>query len=175
MKVRDLLIFIAGVGVGIGASYNIIKKKHDEILEEEIASVKETYSKKNEEEKKCENPDKETPEPEETVKEKYEKLAKEYSSVKEDDKLNKVNTEIYEISYDDFGEEGYEEIELTYYINDRVLTDECGDEMEEVDIVSSVGSLDILDNRKDCELVYIRNTEKEVDYEITISTDRYDD
>ena len=89
--------------------------------------------------------------------------------------MNKVNTEIYEISYDDFGEEGYEEIELTYYVNDRVLTDDCGDEMEEVDIVSSVGSLDILDNRKDCELVYIRNTEKEVDYEITISTDRYDD
>ena len=144
MKVRDLLIFIAGVGVGIGASYNLIKKKHDEILEEEIASVKETYSKKNEEEKKCENPDKETPEPEETVKEKYEKLTKEYSSVKEDDKLNKVNTEIYEISYDDFGEEGYEEIELTYYIDDETLTDDANEPMEELDIISSIGSIDIL-------------------------------
>ena len=164
MKVRDLLIFIAGVGVGIGASYNIIKKKHDEILEEEIASVKETYSKKNEEEKKCENPDKETPEPEETVKEEYEKLAKEYSSVKEDDKLNKVNTEIYEISYDDFGEEGYEEIELTYYIDDEILTDDADEPMEELDIISSIGSIDILDGCKDGEYIYIRNKEKEIDY-----------
>ena len=166
MKVRDLLIFIAGVGVGIGASYNLIKKKHDEILEEEIASVKETYSKKNEEEKKCEKPD------EETVKEEYEKLAKEYSSVKEDDKLNKVNTEIYEISYDDFGEEGYEEIELTYYIDDETLTDDADEPMEELDIISSIGSIDILNGCKDGEYIYIRNEEKETDYSIAISKNR---
>ena len=166
MKVRDLLIFIAGVGVGIGASYNLIKKKHDEILEEEIASVKETYSKKNEEEKKCEKPD------EETVKEEYEKLAKEYSSVKEDDKLNKVNTEIYEISYDDFGEEGYEEIELTYYIDDEILTDDADEPMEELDIISSIGSIDILNGCKDGEYIYIRNEEKETDYSIAISKNR---
>ena len=47
MKIKELIIFVVGVGVGIGASYNIIKKKHEEILEEEIASVKETYSKNN--------------------------------------------------------------------------------------------------------------------------------
>ena len=172
MKAQDLLIFIAGVGVGIGTSYNIIKKKHEEILEEEIASVKETYSKKNEEEKKCENPDKETQEPEETVKKEYEKLAKEYSSVKEDDKLNKVNTEIYEISYDDFGEEGYEEIELTYYIDDEILTDDADEPMEELDIISSIGSIDILDGCKDGEYIYIRNKEKEIDYSIAISENR---
>ena len=169
MKVRDLLIFIAGVGVGIGASYNLIKKKHDEILEEEIASVKETYSKKNEEEKKCENPDKETPEPEETVKEKYEKITKEYSESNEE---NYTNSEIYEISYDDFGEEGYEEIELTYYIGDETLTDDADEPMEELDIISSIGSIDILNGCKDGEYIYIRNEEKEIDYSIAISENR---
>ena len=58
--------------------------------------------------------------------------------------MNKVNTEIYEISYDDFGEEGYEEIELTYYIDDEILTDDADEPMEELDIISSIGSIDIL-------------------------------
>lgn len=169
MKIRDLVIFIAGVGVGIGASYNIIKKKHDEILEEEIASVKETYSKKNEE---TENVTEEKePEPEEiaSVKEKYEKLTKMYSELNEE---NRTNSEIYEISYDDFGEEGYEEIELTYYIDDKTLTDDADEPMEELDIISSIGSIDILNGCKDGEYIYIRNEEKEIDYSIAISENR---
>ena len=169
MKVRDLLIFIAGVGVGIGASYNIIKKKHDEILEEEIASVKETYYKKNEETENV--TEEEEPEPEEiaSVKEKYEKLTKEYSELNEE---NCTNSEIYEISYDDFGEEGYEEIELTYYIDDETLTDDADEPMEELDIISSIGSIDILNGCKDGEYIYIRNEEKEIDYSIAISENR---
>ena len=169
MKVRDLLIFIAGVGVGISASYNIIKKKHEEILEEEIASVKETYSKNNKE--SDEVTEEKEPEPEEiaSVKEKYEKLTKEYSELNEE---NCTNSEIYEISYDDFGEEGYEEIELTYYIDDETLTDDADEPMEELDIISSIGSIDILDGCKDGEYIYIRNKEKEIDYSIAISENR---
>ena len=171
MKIRDLVIFIVGVGVGIGASYNIIKKKHDEILEEEIASVKEAYSKKNEE-TDGETEEKE-PETEESVKEKYEKLVEEYSEVKSDVKKNEVNSEIYEITYDEYGDEGYEEIELTYYVDDNILTDDRGDLMEELDIVASIGTLDILNNRENFECVYVRNTEKECDYEITITNESY--
>ena len=169
MKIRDLVIFIAGVGVGIGASYNIIKKKHEEILEEEMASVKETYSKNNKE--SDEVTEEKKPEPEEiaSVKEKYEKLTKEYSELNED---SCANSEIYEISYDDFGEEGYEEIELTYYIDDETLTDDADEPMEELDIISSIGSIDILDGCKDGEYIYIRNKEKEIDYSIAISENR---
>ena len=169
MKVRDLLIFIAGVGVGIGASYNLIKKKHDEILEEEIASVKETYSKYNKE--SDEVTEENEPEPEEiaSVNKKYEKITKEYSELNEE---NCTNSEIYEISYDDFGEEGYEEIELTYYIDDETLTDDADEPMEELDIISSIGSIDILDGCKDGEYIYIRNKEKEIDYSIAISENR---
>ena len=169
MKIRDLVIFIAGIGVGIGASYNIIKKKHEEILEEEIASVKETYSKNNKE--SDEVTEEKEPEPEEiaSVKEKYEKITKEYSELNEE---NCTNPEIYEISYDDFGEEGYEEIELTYYIDDEILTDDADEPMEELDIISSIGSIDILDGCKDGEYIYIRNEEKEIDYSIAISENR---
>lgn len=169
MKIRDLVIFIAGVGVGIGASYNIIKKKHEEILEEEIASVKETYSKNNKE--SDEVTEEKEPEPEEiaSVKEKYEKITKEYSELNEE---NCTNPEIYEISYDDFGEEGYEEIELTYYVDDETLTDDADEPMEELDIISSIGSIDILNGCKDGEYIYIRNKEKEIDYSIAISENR---
>ena len=169
MKVRDLLIFIAGVGVGIGASYNLIKKKHDEILEEEITSVKEIYEKYNKE--SDEVTEENEPEPEEiaSVKEKYEKITKEYSELNEE---NCTNSEIYEISYDDFGEEGYTEIELTYYIGDNTLTDDADEPMEELDIISSIGSIDILNGCKDGEYIYIRNEEKEIDYSIAISKNR---
>ena len=169
MKVRDLLIFIAGVGVGIGASYNLIKKKHDEILEEEIASVKETYSKYNKESDEVTEEKELEPEEIDSVKEKYEKITKEYSELNEE---NCTNSEIYEISYDDFGEEGYEEIELTYYIDDKTLTDDADEPMEELDIISSIGSIDILDGCKDGEYIYIRNKEKEIDYSIAISENR---
>ena len=169
MKVRDLLIFIAGVGVGIGASYNLIKKKHDEILEEEIASVKETYSKYNKESDEVTEEKELEPEEIASVKEKYEKITKEYSELNEE---NCTNSEIYEISYDDFGEEGYEEIELTYYIDDKTLTDDADEPMEELDIISSIGSIDILDGCKDGEYIYIRNKEKEIDYSIAISENR---
>ena len=169
MKIRELIIFVVGVGVGIGASYNIIKKKHEEILEEEIASVKETYSKNNKE--SDEVTEEKEPEPDEiaSVKEKYEKLTKEYSELNEE---SCTNSEIYEISYDDFGEEGYEEIELTYYIDDEILTDDADEPMEELDIISSIGSIDILDGCKDGEYIYIRNKEKEIDYSIAISENR---
>ena len=169
MKIRELIIFVVGVGVGIGASYNLIKKKHDEILEEEIASVKETYSKYNKE--SDEVTEEKEPEPEEiaSVKEKYEKLTKEYSELNED---SCTNSEIYEISYDDFGEEGYTEIELTYYIDDNTLTDDADEPMEELDIISSIGSIDILNGCKDGEYIYIRNEEKEIDYSIAISENR---
>ena len=164
MKIRELIIFVVGVGVGIGASYNLIKKKHDEILEEEIASVKETYSKYNKES------DEVTEEKEiASVKEKYEKLTKEYSELNED---SCTNSEIYEISYDDFGEEGYTEIELTYYIDDNTLTDDADEPMEELDLISSIGSIDILNGCKDGEYIYIRNEEKEIDYSIAISENR---
>ena len=169
MKVRDLLIFIAGVGVGIGASYNLIKKKHDEILEEEIASVKETYYKKNEETENVTEEEEAEQEEIASVKEKYEKITKEYSELNEE---NCTNSEIYEISYDDFGEEGYEEIELTYYIDDETLTDDADEPMEELDIISSIGSIDILNGCKDGEYIYIRNKEKEIDYSIAISENR---
>ena len=169
MKVRDLLIFIAGVGVGIGASYNLIKKKHDEILEEEIASVKETYSKYNKESDEVTEEKELEPEEIASVKEKYEKITKEYSELNEE---NCTNSEIYEISYDDFGEEGYEEIELTYYIDDETLTDDADEPMEELDIISSIGSIDILDGCKDGEYIYIRNKEKKIDYSIAISENR---
>ena len=169
MKIRELIIFVVGVGVGIGASYNIIKKKHEEILEEEIASVKETYSKNNKE--SDEVTEEKEPEPEEiaSVKETYNKLTKEYSESNEE---HCTNSEIYEISYDDFGEEGYEEIELTYYIDDETLTDDADEPMEELDIISSIGSIDILDGCKDGEYIYIRNKEKEIDYSIAISENR---
>ena len=164
MKIRELIIFVVGVGVGIGASYNLIKKKHDEILEEEIASVKETYEKYNKE--SDEVTEEKEPEPEEiaSVKKKYEKLTKEYSELNEN---SCTNSEIYEISYDDFGEEGYEEIELTYYINDEILTDDADEPMEELDIISSIGSIDILDGCKDGEYIYIRNKEKEIELPTT--------
>ena len=85
---------------------------------------------------------------------------------------NCTNSEIYEISYDDFGEEGYEEIELTYYIDDKTLTDDADEPMEELDIISSIGSIDIFDGCKDGEYIYIRNKEKEIDYSIAISENR---
>lgn len=175
MKIRDLVIFVVGVGVGVGASYNIINKKltawHEEIIAEEKESIKEAYSNASTEKKEeaKEEPEQENKESEkEDTKTKYKELVKEYSEV-----VKEESSEIYEISIDEYGSEGYTEIELTYYIGDNTLTDDEDEPMSETDIVLSIGSLDILEKCKDGEYICVRNELKEVDYQIAISEDKF--
>ena len=177
MTVKDILVFALGVGVGIGASYKFISDKltakHEKDISKEKESIKKTYSEyygKNESEDKKkteEAKEKKDKKAEDNVIKKYEELAAEYSEEVAStvtDSPEAMADDVYEITDDEYGEIGYEELDLFYYRN-GVLTDDNDEIMEDVEIATSIGSTDILDNRKsDGTYCYIRNDELQIDY-----------
>ena len=187
MTIRDIIIFAVGVGVGIGASYKFINDRltarHEAELAEEKESIKKAYSNYAEKKEETKEDDEST---EETVKEeytpeertRYRDLAANYAGEEPEEVIDKEGPDlhkpgVYEISWEDFGEAGYEESQLTYYRGDGVLTDENDVEMEECEICLCLGSLDVLKKSQNGEYIYIRNEELEYDYEIILSNQSF--
>ena len=191
---KGVLIFVLGAAAGSLATWKLIEKKYKDIAQEEIDSVKDTFSKM----KKNEYPDKledypdfeefddsddveEEPKPEQKIDRnnkpdivEYAKILSEtgYTNYAErQDKKGKKGVEPvederpYVISPDEFGEkDGYENVTLTYYA-DGVLTDYFDNVISNVDEVVGFDSLDHFGEYED-DVVFVRNEKMETDYEI---------
>ena len=191
---KGVLIFVLGAAAGSLATWKLIEKKYKDIAQEEIDSVKDTFSKM----KKNEYPDKledypdfeefddsddveEEPKPEQKIDRnnkpdivEYAKILSEtgYTNYAErQDKKEKKGVEPvederpYVISPDEFGEkDGYENVTLTYYA-DGVLTDYFDNVISNVDEVVGLDSLDHFGEYED-DAVFVRNEKMETDYEI---------
>lgn len=191
---KGVLIFVLGAAAGSLATWKLIEKKYKDIAQEEIDSVKDTFSKM----KKNEYPDKledypdfeefddsddveEEPKPEQKIDRnnkpdivEYAKILSEasYTNYAErQDKKEKKGVEPvederpYVISPDEFGEkDGYENVTLTYYA-DGVLTDYFDNVINNVDEVVGFDSLDHFGEYED-DVVFVRNEKMETDYEI---------
>ena len=189
---KGVLIFVLGAAAGSLATWKLIEKKYKDIAQEEIDSVKDTFSKM----KKNEYPDKledypdfeefDDSDDEESKSEQkidrnnkpdiveYAKILSEtgYTNYAErQDKKEKKGVEPvederpYVISPDEFGEkDGYENVTLTYYA-DGVLTDYFDNVISNVDEVVGFDSLDHFGEYED-DVVFVRNEKMETDYEI---------
>lgn len=188
---KGVLIFVLGAAAGSLATWKLIEKKYKDIAQEEIDSVKDTFSKM----KKNEYPDKledypdfeefddveEEPKPERKIDRnnkpdivEYAKILSEtgYTNYAErQDKKEKKGVEPvederpYVISPDEFGEkDGYENVTLTYYA-DGVLTDYFDNVISNIDEVVGFDSLDHFGEYED-DAVFVRNEKMETDYEI---------
>ena len=189
---KGVLIFVLGAAAGSLATWKLIEKKYKDIAQEEIDSVKDTFSKM----KKNEYPDKLEDYPdfeefddsnvEESKSEQkidrnnkpdiveYAKILSEtgYTNYADrQDKKEKKGVEPvederpYVISPDEFGEkDGYENVTLTYYA-DGVLTDYFDNVISNVDEVVGFDSLDHFGEYED-DVVFVRNEKMETDYEI---------
>ena len=189
---KGVLIFVLGAAAGSLATWKLIEKKYKDIAQEEIDSVKDTFSKM----KKNEYPDKledypdfeefDDSDDEESKSEQkidrnnkpdiveYAKILSEtgYTNYAErQDKKEKKGVEPvederpYVISPDEFGEkDGYENVTLTYYA-DGVLTDYFDNVISNVDEVVGFDSLDHFGEYED-DAVFVRNEKMETDYEI---------
>ena len=173
---RDLLskimIFVAGAGIGSVVTYKLVKKQYDQIIQEEIDSVKEAFSEMNgedEDTKECEpDPENDTDEKTEpTAKETYESIVKESGyateiTKKEDKHMEKP----YVISPSEFGDSDYAILTLTYFLDGTVLNERDKilknvDEMIGEDFANHFG-----DYPDDPDTVYVRNDKLEIDFEI---------
>lgn len=170
------IVFAAGAAIGSVVTWQFAKKKYEQIIQEEIDSVKETYSKKNEEpveEKSTIN----FLESESKIA--YGKFPE--GTIEENDSITSTYSEReefaeepYVIPPEEFGEaDGYSELSFTFYA-DQILTDENDRVIEDVDRIVGVESLNHFGEYEE-DAIHVRNERLRCDYEILLDPRKYDD
>lgn len=158
---RNFIFFVCGAICGCGATYIALKKKYEDLAQEEIESVKEVYKKKQDVQEEVSNQvDANT----------AESIIKQsgYSPIR----YNETKS-IQVISPDEFGDNlDYDKIELTYY-TDGFLAD------DDNNIINDIRKIvdDALDHFGDYEedVVMVVNHDLQVYYEIVRDPRRYVD
>lgn len=167
----NAIMFAAGAAVGSVVTWKLIKTKYEQLVQEEIESVREVYS-RDKSDKDIEEDEEETdPDDESYDREEYEELVRgtgyvQYSQnklKKEEDEDDMI--EPYVIVPEEFDENGYETVTL-FYFADGVLA--YGDTNE---VVKNVGELvceDFEDHFGEYEpdSVFVRNDNLKTDFEI---------
>lgn len=165
--ITKFLVFTTGAAIGSVVTWKIVKTKYERIVQEEAAALKAYYKKKY-------------PVPE---KQQIESEVAEYvNQVQEMGYSSEQNIEKgepetmskpYVISPDEFDENGYETISLTYY-PDGVLVDDMGEIVDDVDDTVGTDSLNHFGEYED-DSVFVRNDERKVDFEILLAPRNYSD
>ncbi len=188
-KITSFMMFIFGAAVGSVVTWQYTKKKYEQIAQEEIASVKETFSKlevksKDNETEKNNNVRTivERAKDRLSVVEYAAKLRKQgYTNYSDTDSLseeevdeNMIIDKPYVISPDEFGEfYDYDTISLTYY-TDQVLADEDDELVGDIEETVGFESLNAFGEYED-DAVFVRNDRLKCDYEILLDQRKYSD
>ena len=194
-KITSFMMFIFGAAVGSVVTWQYIKKKYERIAQEEINSVKETFSKL--EVKSKDNESEENNNVRTIVERAKDKPSvveyaawlrrRGYTNYSDTDSLsedsnvseeevdeNMINDKPYVISPDEFGEfDDYEKISLTYYA-DQVLADEDDELVEDIEETVGFESLNAFGEYED-DSVFVRNDRLKCDYEILLDQRKYSD
>ena len=166
-------IFAAGAAVGSVITWYVLKDKYKKIADEEINSVKDTFSKEEKRRRKMikikENvPVGDTKPTEEFVDPGYSKV--------DDEDRTVSNRYPYIISPNDFDDpnyENYDKVTLTFYA-DGVLTDELDNPICLEDVQKNVGTEFVTHfGEFERDVVYVRNDILEIDYEILRDEDNF--
>lgn len=188
--VKNFIIFAAGAAIGSVITWNFVKAKYEQIANEEITSVKDTYAKKLEEirdreiEEELGEDDEDDFYEEDTDEEEFSEgdMENYYDAVLEyehNDYDNSAQNELevdkpYVISPEEFGEfDNYEQISLTYY-DDGYLADDMDDLVEDVEDIIGWELLNHIGEYEE-DAIHIRNDSLKTDYEILRVMDRYSD
>lgn len=181
------ITFVAGAVIGSLATWQFTKKMYERIAQEEIDSVKETFTairgrdKNNDEtlsetaKSKNELTDIMSDPVEESDKIEYSKIIDANGYGEEKEEVKNMNKRPYVIKPDEFDElDGYETRTLTYY-SDGYLTDAIDNEI--IDDVEELVGFDALNHFGEYEedSVYVRNDIERCDYEILKDDQKFAD
>ena len=181
-KVTNFVMFAMGAAVGSVITWHCVKKKYEQIAQEEIDSVKAVFMKKDPD---MEVTVSETPHQAEPRKVEEKPSISEYAALLKNEgytnysgmgkeEQTSMNDKPYVISPEEFGEyEGYEKISLTYY-GDQVLADENDELVEDVEGAVGFESLTHFREYED-DSVFVRNDRLKCDYEILLDQRTYSD
>ena len=175
-KISKALIFTVGAAVGSAVTWKVLKTKYEQIANDEIASVKETYASKHKKDESEEESDDDYEEiiDEDEIKNLAEIISQngynEEESIKEG--LKNMVKGPYVISPDEYDENDYE-TETLYYYPDGVLTDTYDNIIEDVERTVGKESLEHFGEYEE-DSVFVRNDDLETDYEILLHPDNYE-
>lgn len=193
-KLLSFLAFVMGASVGSLVTWKCVEKKYKQIAQEEIDSVKETYAKMRKDDFEAKQADLEamkaklypaeteqveTPEVQPEEVKAYEDIVARHNYTSYSNDINEKGGDMmvdrpYIIPPDEFGDyPDYETISLTYY-NDKVLTDEYGEIVDDIDDLIGEASLNHFGEYED-DSVFVRNDALMTDYEILLDTANYYD
>lgn len=176
---NKVIWFCVGAALGSVTTWFVVKKKYEQIAQEEIDSVKEVFSRKFKEEK---TEDTHVVEEIPAINNRLNKpdlvsytktiYANGYGTVRppETDK----RSGIYVIAPDEFGDfPDYRQVSVTYYRGDDTLVDSEGNIIDDID--GSIVVDDFIDHFGEYEpdSVYMRDDMRCCDYEILINEDTF--
>lgn len=176
LNLSNVISFVAGAAIGAVVAWKFVEAKYKKIVQEEIESVKEAYS--NRDEDNSEEPNIEEPENEECdecPKNEYSDILEGEGYVKYSKKEKEMSTvkRPYVISPNECGDCDYEVVSLTYYA-DKVLTDEDDIPIQDVDGIVGCDSLNTF-GQYEPDSVFVRNDDMKSDYEILLDMRNYSD
>lgn len=174
---KVIFAFIAGAAAGSVVTWQFVKKKYEQMAQEEVQEVRDFYASKREAEMEEPQEEHHTIEEKPDIMEYAAKLKGEgytdYTAQKADKEVAGTPGDApYVIPPEGFGEmEDYGKVSLTYYA-DKVLADDIDRVVD--NIVETVGG-DFADHfgEYDDDAVYIRNDARKCDYEILMSLRTY--
>ncbi len=186
-KLTEIAAFVIGAAVGSAITWECVRKRYEQIAQEEIESVKKVYQtkepysgadekkasvKKNKGNIKC------------GVKESHSHINEKAGIEEYAAKLNKYGYSFTEagnvdllssphiISPEEFGElDDYEKISLTYYA-DHILADDDDELIDDIDAIIGLDSLNRFGEYED-DSVFVRNDTLKCDYEILLDHRNY--
>lgn len=168
-KLVGILSFAVGGAVGFAAANKLMKDKYEQLVQDEIDSVKAAFRKEHPLPEK-----KERPKPTEKERKAY----SEYTAKLEytEEKKPAPVQEPHIISPEEFGDQDeYDEISLTYYA-DGTVTDDNDRAMSEDEVEETIGkeSLTHFGEYED-DSVFVRNDRLKADYEVLMDQRSYAD
>lgn len=169
--VYKMLTFVAGAGIGSVLTWKVMENRYNAIIEEEIASVKETFTKetRDTEEEKTDCVDKHEEEDLRAVSDiinqnGYGDTFDETNKKGNDDTESKKGP--YVISPAEFGELDYPIISLDYYTDDVLINDRGKIITNAKELVGEEFASHFGEYEDDPDIVYVRNDLQCIDYEI---------
>lgn len=174
------LSFTLGAVAGVAASWFILKKRYEQIADDEIASFKEEYKERVEKRKEAAERLDRMADALKDAAERVESKAKVDEIIKKEGYAD-INEEgesgnrkkPYVIRPDELGDEQYSICVLTYYA-DGVLTNDYHEVIDDVEGTVGKDSLETFGEFEE-DAVYVRNDELEIDYEINRNLRRFVD
>lgn len=173
------VMFTAGSAIGSIATWQYTKKKYEQIAQDEIESVKNTFSRIKKEHQKNAVSDEKTVDTvkqdfSETDKKDYNNLIKNNGYKNNEKESAMDNKKPYVITPDEFGEiDEYDTVSLIYYA-DKYLTTYDGDIIEDIEERIGFESLKHFGEYED-DTVFIRNDVLACDYEIMLDDQNFED